>query len=196
MLRSVDAYRIMEAESASRSDSVSKLWRKVYEELNLIDPFIFSTTLNLVQEAAGCHKSGLYVASMVMCRGALESMLHTLKSWRKEGARYYLGQVTREGLPSLIRWAVGNSVMTSRQANVANHVKEMGDLSAHIAQRIDIQRCKYASYKRYRVWGSERESWKLLKQTAKLLSTLANNRRMKLTKRSSARQIPCGTPGL
>ena len=77
--------------------------------------------------------------------------------------------------------------MIPRQANVANHVKEMGDLSAHIAQRIDIQRCKYASYKRYRVWVSERESWKLLKQTAKLLSALANKRYVNPAKHSSAR---------
>ena len=175
----------MERDSASKSDSVSKLLQKVYEELNLLDRSMFSTTLNLVQEAAGCHKSGLYVASVVMCRGAIESMLHTLKSWRKEGDCYHIEPVARESLPSLIKWAVGNREMTPRQANVANYLKEMGDLSAHIAQRIDKQRYKYASYKRYRVWISERESWKLLKDTVRLLSAVASRRHMKLTKHPS-----------
>ncbi len=175
----------MEGVSETQSDPASKLWLKAYEELCHIDRFLFLKTLDLVQEAAGCHKSRFYVASAVMCRGALESMLHTLKAWRREGARYCLGRVVRARLVSLIKWSVGDGVMTPRQAKMASHIKEMGDLSAHIAQRIDEERYKDATNKPYRLWVNERESWKLLKDTVELLSALANKRYMKLTKFSS-----------
>jgi len=174
----------MEAESESQSDPESKLWLNTYEELQSIDQFIFSTTLELVREAVACHKNRLYVASLVMCRAALESMLHTLKTWKKEGDRYCLRPVVRTSLPNLVRWATGNSVMTPREAKIANRIKGMGDLSAHIAQRIGFELRRVASCKPYRVWVSEGESWKNLKSTVKLLRALANRWHVKSAKQS------------
>jgi len=156
----------------TESDPAHELYLKCLEAITSIIQARYTTTHQLVNEAAGCHEAGCYVAAAVICRGALEATLHETHAWKKIDGKLFL-EPSSLNLGRLIEWAKNSSLLTNDQAEVAHEIQEKGNFGAHLRQRIDAQFLKgKAPDEPYRLWIDQRESLDLLGKTVDLVIAL------------------------
>ena len=156
-----------------QSDDLDKLWVTAYEELSSKSQVRFTTTLTALSQAVACHKCNCFVASLVMCRGAVESMLYVLQQWRKGDTWIY--PLGRRSFRSLTKWAIGNGVLTKAQAAKAQEIWDRGSWGAHLEQRLSEERFKGVPQEPYRVNVDSNDSYQTIKTTVEVLTAAANS---------------------
>jgi hypothetical protein len=184
------------------SDVVTALVRSCDEELKSITQFGYLTTADLVREAGLCHKSGAFVACAVVCRGAMQSILHELRAWRKVGDTYeldnnYLQRSRSQTLEGNIRWAHDERLISAANLGLADDIRNYGNFAAHLREHIDRQiqahltgRWQYQLLQPYGLWIDEKESFELLKETSELVVAIAKNKAELESARPSEVQLP------
>jgi hypothetical protein len=176
------------------SDQITELCNSCCEELQSISNILYGSTCNLVQQAGLCHKYEAYLASVIMCRGAVEALLCELANLTKVGRSYrfeykdyvlvhvtqnYLGKKKRPAtLYWLIEWARQDSLMSDAQAEMAHRIRKEGNFGAHLRQYIDSEinarvLRKKPVQKPYRLWVEPRRSMGCLRMTSKLVTAVA-----------------------
>ncbi len=90
-----------------------------------------------------CHRSGAYVACAIICRGAMEAILHEIRAWKKVGDKYCLDenyvQRRRQTLEANIRWAYDERLISAANFRMAETLRMYGNFGAHLRQHIDRQ---------------------------------------------------------
>jgi len=155
-----------------KSDPAHGLYLKCLEAITSMTHVRYTTTHQLVNEAAGCHEARCYVAAAVICRGALEATLHETYAWKKIDGKLFLESSSLK-LKRLIEWAKNSSLLTDDEARVAHRIQEKGNVGAHLKQRIDAQYFKgKAPDEPYPLWIDPKESLDLIESTVELVMAL------------------------
>ena len=155
-----------------QSDPAHRLYLKGLEAITSMTHVRYTTTHQLVNEAASCHEAGCYVAAAVICRGVLEAALHETYAWKKIDGKLSLESSSLK-LERLIEWAKNSSLLTDDEARVAHKIQDKGNFGAHLKQRIDAQYFEgKAPDEPYRLWIDQKESLDLLGKTVDLVIAL------------------------
>jgi len=158
------------------SDPAHGLYVKCLEAITSMTHVRYTTTHQLVSEAAGCHEAQCYVAASVICRDALEATLYEAFAWKMKDDKLFLDSRLKYCTPNLerlIEWAKDASLLTNDQAKIAHKIRHEGNFGAHLKQKIDREYFEgKAPDKPYRLWISPQESWGLLNETVELVIAL------------------------
>jgi hypothetical protein len=162
-------------------DEVDQLWAEALDVLyNSMSQPRFVRTLMIFGEAVKCHKQECHAASLVMCRGTLESALFVLQQWGlKERKKMLLLWEGRRGINSLIKWAKGNDILTQQQASKMLEIVDRGGLGAHLEQKLAEEVFEYKKqgcpYQSYRVAVGAEDSFQTIKETVELLGAMTRS---------------------
>lgn len=86
----------------------------------------------LYREAVTCLEAEAYLAACILCRAAMEALLHIAKT--RDGFRVAIDPKTR--LADLLDWAEKQGLLDGLRVQAEN-IRNQGDYVAHMPQRID-----------------------------------------------------------
>lgn len=168
-------------------ENAQEQWLRASNAPGLAQNALFSDIMSLLGQAVLCHKVKAYVAASIMCRSTLEAMLFFLIFYRPKEKFFEFDlrlwknvngkdSKHRHGLKGLIKWVHKNGIIDSKQREKANKIKEMGDFSAHLAERIGKPQPIKHVKKPTQLWITEKESNRVISYTVDLFICLSSEK--------------------
>lgn len=180
---------------AVRENKLINAWRvlascKGYSDMYLIT----GSDINLFREALSCYQNGAFMATIIMCGVALESLLYDLVSAIKgeaeislEGFIYqvrYDEAVYKLSFGRLMKEAKDAGLVDGKLEKEMNEIRHWRNLVAHYRSRLRRELSKQfkkqfhtdssRSSIQLPIWASGKEAYDVLEKTAEIMCILIN----------------------
>mgnify|MGYP000120728132 CR=1 FL=1 len=171
------------------SRDIIELWERLISTEGYSDAYaILNEAINVFREALNCYQNGAYLATCLLCRTVIESAVYLALTRNIEGKKRievnlnYInakwGRIEKE--------ARRKGLLGSKEITIINKIRELGNIGAHYAQKVDEILIKNISERENRkgvikIWPDREDALKKLKNTVLILQIIIRKVHKKLT---------------
>lgn len=123
--------------------------------------FILNVPLDLFGEAIKCYNAEAYLACSICTRSSIESILHIAKTRNHVAHRSAIVNLDRSKWSELMKWTRQHGLLDQELENRVNKSRQLGNLGAHLAQRIDQAHQDLGENETFEIplWVTPEEAW-------------------------------------
>jgi hypothetical protein len=181
----------------SREERLKRVWQDLISSEMIADTYLaIGPSLDLFREALSCYQNGAFMASILICGVALETLLYNLISAVKGRAECDRGRVWsitpdhgvyEKKFGCIIGEAGRLGLLDHRLENKINELRNLRNIVAHYIQRRwkqmlsqPKQDIELSSSILGRGWASDRDAYEVLKDTVSIMRDLIEKAHMLL----------------
>lgn|GEM_PF-900484 len=177
---------------AERESRLTEVWNIIISCKRFKDMYsIIVSSIDLFREALSCYQNGAFMATIIMCGVALESLLYdvisTIKgevAYNEQESIWYFEtnyEVYSLKFGCIIEEAKRQGLISRKLETKINKIRNLRNIVAHYSQRVkgifpktsDYNRELALSIKRRR-WANEKTAYDTLVETAKTIRIIIN----------------------
>jgi predicted DNA-binding ribbon-helix-helix protein len=159
--------------------NISELWNEFIRNEHIKSRFyVLDAAVDLFGEAVKCYRAEAYLACCICVRSAIEAALHIAKTRTHVAPRAAIINLEDTHWDQLKKWARDEGVLDKALETRVDEARRLGNLGAHLAQRIDRAHQDLTPDKPFeiQIWVSPKEAWGSLVTGKDLILQIAGQR--------------------